>query len=136
MIRFKQYIEEAEAGNIISKANMKAFENVVDKLFAKYKLDFKFTNHFRERMSDKRNKPHIEMKELANMIKKLYAKYKGGDNSLAKYRDVEAVLKDLQSDLNLPIAVEYDRKNDELDVIAKTIMRKKNFTSPDPFIRL
>ena len=41
---------------------------------------------------------------------------------------------DIQKDLNIPVAVTYDRRNDEFDVVMKTIMRKKNFRSPDKFI--
>jgi hypothetical protein len=36
----------------------------------------------------------------------------------------------------MPIAVEYDRKGDELNVIAKTIMRKKNFSTPNPVLKV
>jgi hypothetical protein len=46
------------------------------------------------------------------------------------------VIKDLQSNLNMPIAVEYDRRNDELRVVAKTIMRKKDFKTPNPIVRV
>jgi hypothetical protein len=116
---------------IISVSAMKQFEGIVDKLFAKYKIDFNFTKHFRERMGDNRNNPCINMKELANMLAKLYTKIKEGKESLAKHADTEVVLKDLQSDLNMPIALEYDRRKDSLDVVSKTIMRKKNFKSPD-----
>jgi hypothetical protein len=76
------------------------------------------------------------MKELASMIQKIYKKYQNGEKSLNKYIDAEAVIKDIQSDLNMPIAVEYDRKNDQIDVIAKTIMRKKNFRTPSPEIKV
>lgn len=40
---------------------------------------------------------------------------------------MNAVIKDLQTDLNLPVVINYDRKNDEFEVVNKTIMRKKNF---------
>jgi hypothetical protein len=46
----------------------------------------------------------------------------------------EAVIKDMQSDLNIPVAVEYDSKNDEFDIVMKTIMRKKNFRTPNKVI--
>jgi hypothetical protein len=76
------------------------------------------------------------MKELAAMIQKIYKKYQHGEKSLSKFVDAEAVVKDLQSDLNMPIAVEYDRKSDDLVVIAKTIMRKKNFSTPNPVLKV
>ena len=47
----------------------------------------------------------------------------------------EVVIKDIQSDLNIPIVVKYDRKNDEFDVVMKTIMRKKDFKTPNKVIK-
>jgi len=136
MLTFKQYIMEADTCPILTTAHMKAFEQFVDKMFAKFNIDFEFTKHFRERMSHERNDPCIDMKELASMIQKIYKKYQNGEKSLSKFVDAEAVIKDMQTDLNMPVAVEYDRKKDDLVVIAKTIMRKKNFRSPDPEIKV
>jgi hypothetical protein len=137
LYEFFGYVCEAdETCSILTPSQMKAFESVVDKLFKKYNIDFDFTKHFRERMSDGRNDPCIDIKELANLIKKIYSKYQNGEKSLNKFMDAEVVIKDLQSDLNMPVAIEYDRKNDELNVIAKTIMRKKNFRTPNPEIKL
>lgn len=129
-------IENDESCMIITPAHMKAFEQFVDKMFEKFNIDFDFTKHFRERISDTRNDPCISLKEIADTIKKIYNKYKHGENTLSKYIDAEVVLKDLQNDLNMPIAIEYDRKNDEIEVVAKTIMRKKNFRTPNPEIKL
>lgn len=136
MLSFKAYIAEAETCPILTTAHMKAFEQFVDKMFAKFNIDFEFTKHFRERMSHERNDPCIDMKELASMIQKIYKKYQNGEKSLSKFVDAEAVIKDMQTDLNMPIAVEYDRKSDDLVVIAKTIMRKKNFRTPSPEIKV
>ena len=49
-----------------------------------------------------------------------------------RYR-TEVVLKDLQSDLNIPVVVKF--KNGEFEVTNKTIMRKKNFKTPDKVIK-
>lgn len=136
MLSFKAYIAEADTCPILTTAHMKAFEQFVDKMFAKFNIDFEFTKHFRERMSHERNDPCIDMKELASMIQKIYKKYQNGEKSLSKFVDAEAVIKDMQTDLNMPVAVEYDRKKDDIVVIAKTIMRKKNFRSPDPEIKV
>ena len=83
-------------------------------------------------MDDSRNNPSITLKELAEFIKKMY---KRQGKSIKSVAGAEAVLKDIQSDLNIPVAVTYDRNNDEFDVVLKTIMRKKNFTSPDKVIK-
>jgi hypothetical protein len=129
-------LESGETCPVISRDHMKAFETFVDRLFDKFGVDFDFTKHFRERMSDDRNDPCIDMKELAAMLQKIYKKKTAGQNPFAKHIDSEVVLKDIQSDLNMPIAIEYDRKNDEMRVVAKTIMRKKNFRTPNPIVKV
>lgn len=122
---------------VLTSAQLQAFEKVVDKLFKQYDIDFDFgKRHFKDRMSDERNKPCIDLKELAEMIKKLYMRVKKNGKTLSQFKDAEIVLKDIQSKLNMPVAIEYDRKNDELDVIAKTIMRKKDFRTPNPIVRV
>lgn len=129
MLNFKEYLREQEE---ITLSQMKAFEKFVDRMFEKFQIDFEFTKHFGERMSDDRNKPNIKMKELADFIKKIYNKQ--GKN-LKGIAGAEAVIKDMQSDLNIPVVVKYDQKNDEFDVVAKTIMRKKNFKTPNKVIQ-
>jgi hypothetical protein len=116
----------------ITASKLKDFERFVDRMFEKFKIDFEFTKHFGERMNDDRNTPKISLKELADLIKKIYAK---NGNPLKGKVGAELVVRDLQSDLNMPIVVKYDAKNDEIDVVAKTIMRKKNFFTPDQIIK-
>jgi ribosomal protein L17 len=116
----------------ITASKMKDFEKFVDRMFEKFKIDFEFTKHFGDRMNDDRNSPKIKLKELADLIKKIYAK---NGNPLKGKPGAELVVKDLQSDLNMPIVVKYDEKNDEIDIVAKTIMRKKNFSTPNPVIK-
>jgi hypothetical protein len=129
MLNFKEYLQEQEE---ITLSQMKAFEKFVDRMFERFKIDFEFTKHFGERMSDERNKPNIKMKELADFVKKIYNQQ--GKN-LKGVAGAEAVIKDMQSDLNIPVVVKYDQKNDEFDVVAKTIMRKKNFKTPNQVIQ-
>lgn len=127
MISFKQHIAEQN----VSMKQMKDFEKVVDKLFKKFDMDFNFTRHFADRMGDDRNNPEITLKELAELIKKIYARQ---GKSIKGIAGAEAVIKDMQKDLNIPVAVTYDQKNDEFDVVMKTIMRKKNFKTPNKVI--
>ena len=124
--------EEVDICDVLSPNHMKAFEKFVDRLFEKYKIDFNFTKHFADRMGDDRNKPCIKLKELADFIRKIYVKQ---GRSLKTVKDAEAVIKDMQSDLNIPIAVKYDSRDDQFDVVLKTIMRKKNFKTPNKIIR-
>jgi shikimate kinase len=127
---FAMMMEAEEEEITLSK--MKDFEKFVDRMFEKFKIDFEFTKHFGERMNDERNSPKIKLKELADLIKKIYNK---NGNPLKGQAGAELVVKDLQSDLNMPIVVKYDEKNDEIDIVAKTIMRKKNFSTPNPVIK-
>jgi hypothetical protein len=76
------------------------------------------------------------MKEIAAMIQKLYKQKVAGGETLRKHKDSEAVIRDAQSDLNMPVVIEYNRNTDELNVTAKTVMRKKNFRSTSPFIKV
>ena len=126
--------ERDESCPIITQTTMQAFEKIVDKLFARFKIGFSFSKHFRERLGDNRNRPCIDMKELAEMLKRLYAMVKSGKETLSKHLDTEVVLKDIQTHLNIPVAVEYDRKKDELDVRCKTVMRKKAFSTPNKIV--
>lgn len=116
----------------ITMKQMKDFEKFVDRMFEKYKIDFDFTKHFGDRMNDDRNTPKIKLKELADLIKKIYAKH---GNPLKGKAGAEVVVKDLQSDLNMPIAIEYVPSTDEINVVAKTIMRKKNFSTPNQIVK-
>lgn len=131
MLSFKQHLQEAQC-DLVGMKQIKEFEKIVDQLFNKFKLDFNFTRHFADRMSDERNDPCITLKELAEFIKKVY---KQQGKSLKGVAGAEAVIKDMQKDLNIPVAVTYDQRNDEFDVVMKTIMRKKNFKTPNKIIR-
>lgn len=106
----KSIVENKGECKLVPMKQMKAFEKVVDKLFSSFDIDFSFTKHFADRMGDGRNDPCIDLKDLADTFKKLYAKMKKDGSTLSKHKDTEVVLKDLQQDLNLPLAIEYDRK--------------------------
>lgn len=131
MYRFKDFISEQQTCDLVTQKQMKAFEIFVDRMFDKYGIDFEFTKHFADRMGDDRNNPCITMKELADFIKKIYAKQ---GKRLKNEKGAEVVIKDLQSDLNIPVVVNYDQKKDEFEVVMKTIMRKKNFRTPNKIL--
>ena len=82
-----------------------------------------------DRVNDERNRKPITPAELTRLFKQEYKRY---GKPIAKMGpDKEAVMKDLQTNLNLPFALVYDRQNNELDLIAKTIMRKDDFKTPN-----
>ena len=108
----------------VSQKQLNDLEKFADRLLAKFDVDIEFTRHFADRMNDKRNDPPITVAELQRVFKKI-AKRKA--KNIRQNPDSEAVIKDLQTDLNLPIVINYDRNKDEFEVINKTIMRKKDF---------
>jgi hypothetical protein len=104
-------------------------EYYLDQLFSKLGMDVQFSNHFLDRANDARNKTQITLKELAILFKDAYIKY--GKRIAQMGPDAEAVIKDMRSDINVPFVLNWDSRNKELDLVAKTVMRKKNFSTPD-----
>ena len=117
----------------VSQQQIGDLEKFADRLLAKFKIDVEFTRHFADRMNDDRNNPPITVGELQKVFKKI-ASTKGIE--IRQNPDIEAVLKDIQSDLNLPIVINYDKNKDEFEVVNKTIMRKKNFGTSSKVITI
>jgi hypothetical protein len=113
----------------ISTVDLQQLETFADKLFGKVGIDVEFTRHFLDRVNDIRNQKPITMSELTRLFKQ---EYKRWGKPIAKLGPgEEAVMKDLQTDINLPFALRWDSANNELDLIAKTVMRKKDFRTPN-----
>ena len=115
----------------VTQAQLKDLEKFADRLLNKFNVDIEFTKHFADRMNDDRNKPAIKISELQAFFKKI-AKVKA--KNIKAHVNSEVVLKDLQKDLNLPVAINLDKQGD-IEVTHKTIMRKKNFTTPNQVIQ-
>jgi hypothetical protein len=112
----------------ITKSDLDAIEKYADKLFAKVGIDIEFTRHFLDRVNDERNQRQITTAELTRLFKQTYAKHGKKISQLGP--DAEAVIKDMRTDINMPFVLNL--KGDELELVAKTIMRKKNFKTPNP----
>ena len=111
----------------ITKAQLDALENVVDRVFANIGIDVEFTRHFLDRVNDERNRKQITIRELGELFAKEYRRW---GREIAKMPvDTQAVMKDLSSELNIPFVLNPDGK--ETDLVAKTVMRKKNFRTPN-----
>ena len=128
--RMRKWLDAVEPlSEDVSQQQIKDLEKFGDRLLNKFDIDIEFTRHFADRMNDSRNKPEIKVAEIQRLFKKI-AKEKG--RNIKKHGDAEAVLKDVQSDLNLPVAINY--KNGEFEVVNKTIMRKKGFKTSNPVV--
>src|SRR6056300_325957 len=116
----------ANAGDAkISKSDLDGVEKYADRLYKSVGIDVEFTRHFLDRVNDERNKKQITVAELIRLFKQSYKKH--GKKIAQLGPDAEAVLNDIQTDVNMPFALKWDGK--ELDLVAKTVMRKKNFAT-------
>jgi glycosyltransferase involved in cell wall biosynthesis len=113
---------------------LKKLEQYLDKLFSRVGIDVEFTRHFLDRVNDQRNVTQITIQELVVLFRATYSKY--GKAIAQMGPDAQAVIKDMQTDINLPFVLNWDNKNKELDLVAKTVMRKKNFRTPDRELRV
>ena len=116
----------------ITKSQLDAIESYADGLFNKLGIDIDFTKHFLDRVNDIRNKKPISVAELIGVFKKLYKKH---GKPLSKIEDdLEAVVKDFNKNINIPFVIDVD--NNGIDMTAKTIMRKPDFQTTNPVIKL
>jgi len=120
----------------ITPEQLNNLERYIDRLFASVGLDVNFTRHFKERLRDKRNGTPISVPELQRMFKKVHRQMRKGKDIIELGDEAQAVLKDLVSDINIPFVINWDDSNKEFDLVAKTIMRKKNFWSGDDILPL
>lgn len=113
----------------VDAMDLQQVEKFADKLFGKVGIDVEFTRHFLDRVNDERNGKPITPSELTRIFRQ---EYKRWGKPIAKMGpDQQAVMKDLQTDINIPFALVWDKNNNELDLVAKTIMRKKDFKTPN-----
>jgi hypothetical protein len=136
MKTFFEYIVESEKCDIVTFSDIKRLEKEFDKKFDDFDIDFKFTRHFADRMSDDRNKPCIDIKEIESLFNKIHLSKRMGRKVFSRWKDLEIVLNDVKTNINIPFAIEYDERNDKFNVIAKTIMRKRDFKSQNPKVKV
>ncbi len=109
----------------VSQVDIDQLERFADKMFAKVGIDVEFGSHFMDRVNDERNGKPITPAELTRLFKQEYKRY--GKPIAQMGPEQQAVMKDLQTDINIPFMLKWDADNNELDLIAKTVMRKKDF---------
>ena len=120
MIKLKNLLLED-----VSQSQLNQVEKYLDKLWAKVGIDVEFTRHFMDRVNDARNGKPISPAELIKIYREIYKKYGKPISQLKS--GAEVLLKDMETDINVSVVLRWDGK--EFDMIAKTVMRKKNFKS-------
>ena len=118
-----------------SQRDVDDIEKFADRILKKYGIDIEFTRHFVDRLNDPRNNPEIKVAELQRFFKKIQrvkgTKIKNPQNFINKGSEI-LVLKDMDSNLNLPVVIKYD--DEKFTVTNKTIMRKKDFRTSNQII--
>ena len=109
----------------ITKSDLDQVERYADKLFGALGIDVEFTKHFMDRVNDARNIKQITTSELVRLFKQSYKKY--GKKIAKMSDDANAVIHDMKTDINMPFVLNI--KNGKIELVAKTVMRKKNFTT-------
>ena len=113
----------------VSKGELDQVEKYADKLFAAVGIDVEFTRHFLDRVNDERNKKPINTAELIRLFRLTYKKY--GKKIPKMGPEAQAVIHDMETDINMPFVLNVDRSG-MLDLVAKTVMRKKDFKTSNP----
>ena len=118
----------AQSQKEIKKSDLDQIEKYADRLFASLGIDVEFTRHFLDRVNDSRNVKQITPAELTRLFKQSYKRH---GKTIAKLGpDAEAVINDMKTDINMPFVLNL--KGGELELVAKTVMRKKNFKTSGP----
>ncbi len=121
-----QHLKESEQTDITAQ-ELQQLETYADRLFASLGIDIEFSKHFKDRLNDPRNQKPITMAELTRLFRQVYKQH--GKPIAQLGPDAEAVMKDMRTDVNIPFTLQWDGK--ELDLVAKTIMRKPHFSTPN-----
>lgn len=112
---------------------LKRLESMLDNLFAAAKLDIKFTRHFLERVNGSRGYGGtVTMTEIQDAFNKTFKKY--ADVIRQKPIDWKAVINDVSKNLNMPFALDWDASKKSMVIL--TAMKKPNFASPDPKLKV
>ena len=132
---YRKYIEKMkkitkQRNEDFTQKDVNDLEKFADRILAKYGIDVEFTRHFVDRLNDPRNSPAIKVSELQKFFKKIQ-RNKG--RNIRNNPDVEAVLKDMSTNLNLPVVIKT-KGDDSFEVTNKTIMRKKDFRTTSKVI--
>ena len=116
----------ADAKKEVKKSDLDQIERYADRVFAAVGIDVEFTRHFLDRVNDARNIKQITPSELTRLFKQSFKKYGKKISKLGD--DAQAVINDMKTNINVPFVLNKTRGG-ELELVAKTVMRKKNFST-------
>jgi hypothetical protein len=134
-MRFLNFLYEGmKPEDKITQTDLNNLEKWADALWKKVGIDIEFTKHFLDQVNNKRNKKQITFGELTQIYRKSWKKYGFKIPTLGD--GAEAVINDMKTDINIPFILDWDERSQEFDLIAKTVMRKKNFKTTNKKLRV
>ena len=128
--KMKKITKQRQQKEDFTPKDVNDLEKFADRILAKYGIDVEFTRHFVDRLNDPRNSPEIKVSELQRFFKKIQ-RNKG--RNIINNPDTEAVLKDMSTNLNLPVVIKT--KGNGFEVTNKTIMRKPDFKTTSKVLK-
>jgi len=108
----------------ISKSQLDVLEKHLDNVFRSLKIDITFTRHFFERLGNARNKRTITIGELNALFQKTHDKF--GVSLTNKKDNFQAVLNDLNTNINVPFVLNVNKKG-QFELVTKTVLRTPDF---------
>lgn len=118
----------------ISQTQLDQLERYLDHLFADNDIDIDFSHHFLDRVNDPRNRQQITVKELVDMFTDLQSKY--GKKLENEPPGLQAVIKDMETNINCPFVLTWNKRTKMIQLVAKTVMRKPNFKTSNPIFKV
>jgi len=119
--------------SFINNLDLKKLKVGIDKFFKKYGFEIKFTKHFIERLNDERNEDEIIIDNLYNILIEIYENHL---QDIKMFKDnYNAVIIDKSENINIPFVLRYNWENGNIELIFKSIFKKKNFkTSNNKYV--
>lgn len=109
----------------VTQEQLDELGRTLDHIWKNVGIDIAWTKHFLDRVNDARNGRQITVCELARLFMETFRKH--AKDIYKKPEQFEAVLTDLKTDINVPFVLSWNRRNNEMEMVAKTVMRKKGF---------
>ena len=119
-----------EAAGQVTKPQLDALERQLDALFRAAEIDIEFTRHFLDRVNDPRNGRPITIAELQRIYQAVWDQHRA---TLDKADvDWKVVIRDLPTQINIPVVLDYDTRTNRVELVAKTVMRTARFMAREP----
>jgi len=78
-------------------------------------------------LNDKRNGKQVTINELVGVYLSLFTKHGKKLSKTAGSNEQRDLIKSINTNINIPVQVKYDRRKREVVIVAKTLMRKGKF---------